>query len=300
MTKSLKGAFVVLVTPMKPDQSIDEKGFRENIQWVIKEGIHGIITTGSTGEYVSLTERERKRVTEIAAEEVGGHIPLCTGAGAETTQDAIMYTRFAEEVGADAVMIAPPYYCRPNPEEIYHHYIQISDAVDLPIMLYNNPFTTKVDLSIDTVLRLSEISNAKYIKESSGDVRRIGMLVLQGKGKIIPFAGFDDLLLESYFMGAEGGVIVAANICPKMCAELFELAVVNKDYEKAKALYYKMLPLLNLIEGPMGKIVQIAKKGAELVGHAGGPSRSPRLPLTMEQEDLLRKTLRDMGLPNSL
>jgi 4-hydroxy-tetrahydrodipicolinate synthase len=296
MAKILKGAFAVLATPMKPDQSIDEKGLRENIQWVIREGIHGVITTGSTGEYVSLTEGERKRVTEIAAEEVRGRVPLCIGAGAETTRDAVMYTRFAKEVGADAVMIAPSYYCRPNPDEVYHHYKQISDAVDLPIMIYNNPFTTKVDLAVETVIRLSEISNVKYIKESSGDVRRIGMLALQGKGKIVPFAGFDDLLLESYLMGAEGGVIVAGNICPKMCSQLFDLALVNKDYDKARALYFKMLPLLNLIEGPMGKIVQLAKKGAELVGHAGGPSRSPRLPLTAEEENLLRKILREMGL----
>ncbi len=296
MDKPLKGAFAVLATPMKPDQSIDEKGLRENIQWVIREGIHGVITTGSTGEYVSLTENERKRVTEIAAEEVRGRVPLCIGAGAETTRDAIMYTRFAKEAGADAVMIAPSYYCRPNPEEVYYHYKHISDAVDLPIMIYNNPFTTKIDLSVETVVRLSEIANVKYIKESSGAVRRIGMMVLQGKGKIVPFAGFDDLLLESYLMGAEGGVIVAGNICPKMCAELFDLAVLNKDYEKARSLYYKMLPLLNLIEGPMGKIVQLAKKGAEMVGHAGGPSRSPRLPLTAEEENLLRKILHESGL----
>ncbi len=296
MSKPLKGAFVVLITPMKPDESIDEKGLRANIQWVIQEGIHGIITTGSTGEYVSLTEKERKRVTEIAAEEIGGKIPFCVGAGAETTQDAIIYTKFAKAVGADAVMIAPSYYCRPHPEEIYHHYQKISDAVDIPIMIYNNPFTTKVDLSVENVLRLSEISNVKYIKESSGDVRRISMLVLLGKDKIVPFAGFDDLLLESYFMGAQGGVIVAANICPKLCANLYELAVEKKEYDKAKSLYFKMLPLLNLIEGPMGKIVQIAKKGAEMMGHAGGPSRSPRLPLTKEEENVLCKILHEMGL----
>ncbi len=296
MNKSLKGAFVVLATPMKPDQSIDEKGLRENINWVIGEGIHGIITTGSTGEYVSLTEYERKKITEIAAEEIGGRVPFCVGAGAETTQDAIMYTKFAKEVGADAVMIAPSYYCRPNAEEIYHHYQKISDAVEIPIMLYNNPFTTKVDISVENVLRLSEISNVKYIKESSGDIRRISMLVLLGEGKIIPFAGFDDLLLESYFMGAQGGVIVAANICPRMCADLYELAVVKKEYDKAKSLYFKMLPLLNLIEGPMGKIVQIAKRGAEMLGHAGGPCRNPRLPLTKEEETVLRKILERMEL----
>jgi 4-hydroxy-tetrahydrodipicolinate synthase len=163
-------------------------------------------------------------------------------------------------------------------------------------MIYNNPFTTKVDLTVEVVLRLADIANVKCIKESSGDVRRIGMLTLLGKGKIVPFAGFDDLLLESYLMGAEGGVIVAGNICPRMCADLFELAVVEKDYKKAKALYFKMLPLLNVIEGPMGKIVQLAKKGAELVGHEGGPSRGPRLPLTKEEENILRKIMKDMGL----
>lgn len=296
MYKSLAGSFVVLTTPMKPDQSIDEKGLRENIQWVIWEGIHGIITTGSTGEYVSLTEYERKMVTEIASEEIGGRVPFCVGAGAETTKDVIMYSKFAKEAGADAVMIAPSYYCRPNLDEVYGHYQKISNAVDIPIMIYNNPFTTKVDLAVDNVLRLSEISNVRYIKESSGDVRRISMLMLSGEGKITPFAGFDDLLLESYFMGAKGGVIVAANICPKLCADLYDLAVEKKEYDKARSLYFKMLPLLNLIEGPMGKIVQIAKRGAEMVGHAGGPCRSPRLPLTKEEEATLRKILERMEL----
>jgi len=296
MEKKLRGAFAVLVTPFNKDYSLDEIGLRENIDWLIAEGIHGIIPAGSTGEFVSLSENERKRLIEVTVDQAKGRVPVCAGACAETTQDAIMYTKFANEVGCDAVMILPPYYFGPKPEELYSHYKAISDSVDIPIMIYNNPWTSGVDIKVDVALKLAEIENVKYIKESSGDVRRIGQLVLRGKGKITPFAGFDDLLIESYIMGALGGVIVAANICPKLCANLFEMVVDRKDYENAKKLYFKMLPLLSYIEGPVGKISQIAKRGCELVGHAGGPCRPPRAPLNNEEEKELKRILQDMGL----
>ena len=296
MGKKLRGAFAVLVTPFNGDYSLNETGLRENIEWLIGEGIHGLIPAGSTGEFASLSELERKKLIEITVDQVAGRVPVCAGTGAETTRDAVMYTRFAKEVGCDAVMIIPPYYFGPNPEELYNHYKTISDSVDIPIMIYNNPWTTAVDMTVDVVLKLAKIENVKYIKESSGDVRRIGQLVLMGNERITPFAGFDDLLFESFVMGAEGGVVVAANICPKLCADLFHLVVDKRDYQEGRKLYLRMLPLLSYIEGPTHKIAQTAKRGVDLVGHAGGPPRPPRIPLSQDEEEELRRILQNMGL----
>ena len=296
MGNRLRGAFAVLVTPFNKDYSLNETGLRENIEWLIAEGIGGIIPAGSTGEFVSLSENERKRLIEVTVDQVGGRVPVCAGAGAETTSDAVMYTQFAKEIGCDAVLILPPYYFGPNPEELYSHYKAISDSADIPIMIYNNPWTSGVDITVDVVLKLAEIENVKYIKESSGDVRRIGQLVLRANGKITPFAGFDDLLFESFIMGAEGGVIVAGNICPKLCSDLFHVVADQKDYDRARELYLHMLPLLSYIEGPVGKIVQIVKRGVDLVGHAGGPSRPPRAPLTENEEEKLKHILQNMKL----
>ncbi len=245
---------------------------------------------------MSLSENERKRLIEITVDQVGGRVPVCAGASAETTKDTVMYSRFAKEVGCQGVMILPPYYFGPNPEELYTHYRAVSDSVDIPIMIYNNPWTSGVDITVDVVLKLAEIENVKYIKESSGDVRRIGQLVLRGSGRITPFAGFDDLLFESFVMGAEGGVIVAANICPKLCSDLFHMVADRKDYEPARELYLRMLPLLSYLEGPVGKIVQIAKRGVELMGHAGGPARPPRAPLKEEEEGELNRILQNLDL----
>ncbi|MBP2258082.1 4-hydroxy-tetrahydrodipicolinate synthase [Virgibacillus alimentarius] len=288
--KQLEGAFPVLITPMTQDFEVDYEGLKKNIEYFIDVGVAGIAVNGSTGEFVSLTKEERYKVAEVAVEQVNGRIPVVVGTAAETTQDAIEYTKQAEAVGADAALIINSYYAHPKDEEIYEHFKAVANAVTFPIMLYNNPFTSGINIGTETILDVArEVENITHIKESSGDISKVRDITRQGKGFLKTFCGADDLALESFLVGATGWISVAANIAPRLATDLYNSVKENK-IDKAWELYDKILPLCNLLEGE-GKPVQIVKRAMELQGLAGGPSRKPRLPLTEAEEAKLQGIL---------
>lgn len=288
--KKLEGVFPVLITPMHEDGEINWEGLRSNIDHFIEQGVAGIAVNGSTGEFVSLTKEERFKVTEIAVEQVAGQIPLIVGTAAETTKDAIMYTKQAEEAGADAALLINSYYAHPKDEEIYVQFKEVAESVDFPIMIYNNPFTSGVNIGTETILKVArDVENITHIKESSGDIGKVRDITRQGKGFLQTFCGADDLALESFLVGATGWISVAGNIAPKLVTNMFN-CVQQGDLEKAWELYDKVLPLCNFLEGS-GKYVQIVKRAMDLQGLAGGPSRKPRLPLTDEEEERLKGIL---------
>lgn len=288
--KKLEGVFPVLITPMHEDGEINWEGLRSNIDHFIEQGVAGIAVNGSTGEFVSLTKEERFKVTEIAVEQVAGQIPLIVGTAAETTKDAIMYTKQAEEAGADAALLINSYYAHPKDEEIYVQFKEVAESVDFPIMIYNNPFTSGVNIGTETILKVArDVENITHIKESSGDIGKVRDITRQGKGFLQTFCGADDLALESFLVGATGWISVAGNIAPKLVTNMFN-CVQQGDLKKAWELYDKVLPLCNFLEGS-GKYVQIVKRAMDLQGLAGGPSRRPRLPLTHEEEERLKGIL---------
>jgi 4-hydroxy-tetrahydrodipicolinate synthase len=217
----------------------------------------------------------------VAVERVNGRIPLIAGTAACSTKRVIEITKYAEDAGVDGALIVPPFYSKIDDREIYEHYKEIAEAVKIPIMLYNNPWTSKIDMQPELIAKLSEIVNIKYVKESSGDITRIHRILELTEGKMTVFCGSDNLALESFFMDAKGWICVAANIFPKHMSKLYEYAVFEKDYDKAKALYSKILPLCNFLEGS-GKFTQIAKYGLEYYGMKAGRPRKPFLPLTKE------------------
>lgn len=293
--KEFKGTFVVTITPFTQDDILDEEGLRANIDWYIKEGIHGIACTGSTGEFVALTEQERKRIVEITIDQVNNRVPVLVGTCGCTTRDTIKWSKHARDAGADGIMIVHPYYHRPDDDELYEHYKKIAQAVDIPIMLYNNPFTTGVDASPELVARLAkEFDNISYVKESSGSIRRVQDIIRLAGDDMTVFCGDDTLAFESFVLGARGWIAASANLIPKKCAQLFEL-VEKGNITEARNLWFNILPLTNAVEG-WGKFVQTNKKGLDLLGKAGGPSlRGPKLDLAKEQETELRKMLSDLG-----
>lgn len=287
--KELKGAFPVLVTPMHEDETVNFEGFAQNIEKFIQEGVAGLCINGSTGEFVSLTKEERFKAVETAVAQVNGRVPLIVGTAAETTADAIEYTQQAEKAGADAALLINSYYAHPKEDEIYTHFKTVAESVELPVMIYNNPFTSGVDISTETLLKVGrDVRNITHIKESSGDIRKARDIARQGKGDISVFCGSEELVLESFFVGATGWISVAGNIAPRLVTDIYN-AYQSGDLEKAWALYDRLLPLCEFLEGS-GKYVQIAKRSMELKGWAGGPCRKPRLPLT-EQEDARLKEL---------
>lgn len=289
-----RGSYAVMVTPMTKEQEVDEKGLRENIDWYIDEGIAGICPLGSTGEFVSLTKEERLRVAKIAVEHINGRVPCIIGTAAETTRETIEYTKHAKEIGADGVLIINPYYCKPADNEIYEHFRAVSEAVDIPIMLYNNPWTSGIDMKPELIAKICQLKNIDYVKEASMEIRRVRDIIRLTGGKAKVFCGTDDLAFESFMLGAVGWISVCANIIPGMSQQLFDL-VEQGQIDKAKELYQKMLPLLDVIENS-GKLVQVVKASVNKIGHAAGPCRFPRLPLTEEEEASVDKVLRDMGL----
>ncbi|WP_079527840.1 4-hydroxy-tetrahydrodipicolinate synthase [Halobacillus hunanensis] len=288
--KQLKGAFPVLITPMDQDGEINFNGLKQNIEHFIEHDVAGIVVNGSTGEFVSLTQEERFKVTQTAIAQVNGRIPLIVGTAAETTADAVVYTRQAEDAGADAALLINSYYAHPKDEEIYEHFKTVAESVSLPIMIYNNPFTSGVDIGQETILKVArDVENITHIKESSGEIRKVRDITRQGKGFLQTFCGADDLVLESLLVGATGWISVAGNVAPQLATDLFN-CVQEGHYEKAWDLYDRILPLCNFLEGS-GKYVQIVKRAMDLQGLAGGPSRKPRLPLTEEEDATLQEIL---------
>lgn len=285
--RRFEGTFVVAVTPFTPDENLDLQALRENIDFYIENGIHGIIVCGSTGEFASLSVQEHKKVTEEAVDHVNGRVPVIVGTGACATRQVIELSRYAKDAGADGVMIVPPFYTKPKENELYEHYRKIAEAVDLPIMAYNNPWTSKVDMQPSFIAKLSEIDNISHVKESSGDVTRIWRINHLTKGKMTVFCGSDNLALESFLMGAKGWVCVAANMFPKHTSRLFELACKESNIKDARSLYLELLPLLNFLE-ETGKFAQLSKAGLEILGRRAGPPRRPLLPVSSEEKEELK------------
>ncbi|MDA1761640.1 4-hydroxy-tetrahydrodipicolinate synthase [Bacillus cereus] len=292
--QKIKGAFPVLITPMDEFQEINWDGVKQNVNYFIEQKVAGIIINGSTGEFVSLSKEERFKMVETVLKEVDGRIPVIVGTAAETTKETIEYTKHAEAHGADCALIINSYYCKPKEEEIYFHFKEISNAVNIPIMLYNNPFTSGVDMSTELMLRIGkECENVTHIKESSGDIRKARDLVRQGEGAFQVFCGSEDLVMESYLVGATGWVSVAGNIVPGLVTKMYE-HFQNDELEKAWEINDAILPLCEFLEGS-GKYVQIVKRSMELHGQAGGPSRYPRLGLTVEEDQKLQTILLEIA-----
>ena len=280
-----EGTYVVIITPFTKDDKLDLEGLESNVEFYIKNGVHGIAVGGSTGEFAALTLEEHKQIMYTVVDNVNSRVPVIDGTASCSTSRVIELNKYALDVGVDGTLIVPPFYSKIKNDEIYEHFKNISDAVDIPIMIYNNPFTSKIDLSPEFLAELANINAVKYVKESSGDISRIWRIRKLTEDKMTVFIGADNIALESFLMGSKGWICVAANIFPKETSRLYELA---RDglFEKAIELYDNLLPLCNFLE-ETGKFTQIAKYGLELRGQKASPSRLPFLPLS---EEIKRET----------
>jgi len=271
-----RGVFAVMFTPFHEDESLDEQCLRKHIDFLIAEGVHGIICTGSTGEFASLSHEERLRVVDITVEQARHRVPVLVGPAANSTRHTILYSQHAERAGADGLMIVHPFYCLPGERELYEHYRAVAASVHMPIMIYNNPATSGVDMKPELLARLAEIENIRYLKDATDDIRRVGQVKRLCGDRITFFCGCDNVMFESFVMGAEGWVSGSANIIPRQCVELYNLTFSGK-IDQARALYYRMLPMGDMFELE-GKFVQYLKAGSALLGRPVGKPRRPLLP----------------------
>lgn len=286
----LHGVFVVMTTPFNEDGSINYDGAKSNIEWYIKSGAHGLLPLGATGEFASFSTEERKEFASFVMKTVAGRIPVCIGAVSQNVATTLEICEHAAQIGADGVMCLVPPGLHLNQEEAYAYFKTISDNVSLPVMVYNNPGSAGVDVEFETLERIVELPHMDYLKESTGDIKRLSLIKDKLEDKVTVFCGWEDMAYESFVMGAEGWVAVLANIAPAMSSKLFDLVTKDKDYDAAWSLYRKVLPLLRYIEGS-GKLWQVTKYAMDLQGQYGGPCRAPRLPLTPEEQEDIKAIL---------
>ena len=292
-----RGTYTVLITPFTADgQHVDVPALQRLVNWQIEQGIHGLIPLGSTGEFLSMTPDERQQVIETCIKTANGRVPVLIGTGAERTDDCVSLSKEAQSMGADGVMIIPPFYSCPTEDELFTHYRRVSEAISIPIMLYNNPATANVDLTPPIVARLSQIDNCRYIKESTLEVTRVRDIIELCGERMTVFAGI--LGYESFWLGAQGWVAVCSNLIPQMSARLFELVADHKDMDQALALYKKMLPIVKWVGGH--RYVAASKDALEMMGLPVGKPRAPRLPLPAADAAELRGALDRLGLLNSI
>jgi 4-hydroxy-tetrahydrodipicolinate synthase len=299
MLKKIEGTFCVMATPFKGNEDLDLEGFRSNIDYYIQNGIHGLVVGGSTGEFATLSPEEHRQIIKIAVDQNKGRVPLLAGTAHCSTRYTIEMSRYAQDAGVDGLLIVPPFYSLPKENEIYEHYSAISKAVSIPIMIYNNPFTSKVDMRPELIERLSKLPNITHIKESSSDVTRIWKIRELTKDKLTVFCGADNLAFESFMMGAKGWICIAANVLPRECADLYTLSVIQRDIEKARNLYNRLLVLCNLLEDT-GMFSGLSKAGLDLLGKCGGKPRRPMMPpgeIEIERLRLILKSFGKLGNP---
>ncbi len=290
MSRSFKGVFVALVTPMTDSEEIDCTCLRRLVEFLIEQGgVQGLVPLGSTGEFYALSREEREAVVKTTVEAAAGRVPVVVGTNAPSTREVVELSRQAEDLGADGIMLAAPYYSLPSQEELFEHIRSVDRAVRLPIMLYNYPGRTGVDMTPEFIERLAELKNVRYVKESTGDATRVSDIVRRSGEKIQVFCGCDTLAFESLVLGAVGWVTGVANFLPKELVRLFQLSVQEPSLAEARQLFYRLFPLFSLAES--GKYTQCAKAGCELKGWAVGPPRKPLLPLNAQERQRLKKTI---------
>lgn len=236
-----KGSIVAIVTPFK-NGAFDEKAYGDLIEWHIAEGTHGILSCGTTGEASTLDFEEHFRVIEVAIKAANKRIPVIAGTGANSTDEAITLTKKAKELGADGTLLVTPYYNKPTQEGLYRHYKVIAESVDIPIILYNVPGRTAVNMLPSTVARLMEYKNIIAIKEATGDMKQSSEIIRLCGSRMAVLSGDDFTTLTQLALGGSGAISVTANIAPKDSAEMFN-AWENRDITKARELHYKLEPL---------------------------------------------------------
>ena len=287
-----RGTFTVTITPFDADGVLDLPALARFVEWQISQGIHGLIPLGSTGEFLSLSPEETTGVIETVVRTAAGRVPVLIGTGAEDTREVVRRSREAERLGADGVMIIPPFYSTPSEDELYHHYRTAADAIGIPVMIYNNPAVTNVDLTPPIVARLATIEGCRYIKESTLDITRVRDIIRLCGDRLTVFGGV--LGFESFVSGAQGWVAVASNVAPAPMARLFELVVNEGRIPEARALYLHWLPVIEAVFGPL--FVGGTKSLLTHMGFGAGAPRPPRLPLPAAQDAAMAELVRRFGL----
>jgi 4-hydroxy-tetrahydrodipicolinate synthase len=289
-----RGSFTALVTPFK-NGSLDEKAFRDLVEWQIGEGTNGLVPVGTTGESPTLSHDEHKQVVEWCVKVVNGRVPVVAGAGSNSTKEAIELSRHAEKAGADAVLVVTPYYNKPTQEGLYQHYKAINDAIGIPIIIYNIPARSVIDMSVDTMKRLFELPNIAGVKDATANVIRVSQQRQAMGPDFNQLSGEDASALGFMAHGGHGCISVTSNVAPRLCAE-FQGACLKGDYASALAFQDKLMPLhtaLFLETNPAP-----TKYALSILGKCDETVRLPMVPVAASTRSAVRAAMVHAGLIN--
>jgi 4-hydroxy-tetrahydrodipicolinate synthase len=291
---NFRGSFTALVTPFK-DDAVDQGAFRDLVEWQIAEGTNGLVPVGTTGESPTLSHDEHKQVVEWCIDQAKGRVPVIAGAGSNSTREAIELAQHAEEAGADAVLVVTPYYNKPTQEGLYQHFKAINDAIGIPIIIYNIPARSVIDMSVDTMKRLYELKNIAGVKDATANMVRVTQQrAVVGEG-FNQLSGEDATALGFMAHGGHGCISVTSNVAPRLCAE-FQSACLRGDYATALKLQDKLMPLhqnLFVETNPAP-----AKYALSVLGKIAETVRLPMVPLAEKSKAAVRDAMVHAGLIN--
>jgi 4-hydroxy-tetrahydrodipicolinate synthase len=291
---SFRGSFTALVTPFK-NGSLDEKAFRDIVEWQIGEGTNGLVPVGTTGESPTLSHAEHNRVVEWCTDQANRRVPVIAGAGSNSTAEAIELARHAEAAGADAVLVVTPYYNKPTQEGLYQHFKAINDAIGIPIIIYNIPARSVIDMSVDTMKRLFELKNIAGVKDATANMTRVSQQRAAVGPDFNQLSGEDITALGFMAHGGHGCISVTSNVAPRLCAE-FQGACLRGDFAAALKLQDKLAPLhVNLfVETSPAPI----KYAMSLIGKCADTVRLPMVPASEKARTAVREAMVHAGLIN--
>ena len=291
--KPITGSIVALVTPLHDDGAVDYDGLRQLIDWHIAEGTNCIGVVGTTGESPTVTVEEHCEIIRVAVEQCAGRVPVMAGAGANSTHEAIELSRFAKKVGADCTLQVVPYYNKPTQEGIYRHFKAITEAVDIPMVLYNVPGRTVADMSVETTLRLAQVPGVIGVKEATGNLERAAWLIREAPAHFRIYSGDDPTAIALMLLGGHGNVSVTANVAPRAMSELCAAAIAG-DVARARDIHLRLLPLHKHLFIEANPIP--VKWALHRMGRCGGAIRLPLVNLSAEAQPTVERALRECGL----
>jgi 4-hydroxy-tetrahydrodipicolinate synthase len=287
-----KGSITALVTPFKGD-NLDINAFEKFIEFQISNGTNGIVPCGTTGESPTISHDEHKKLIEVAVKSSNGRIPVIAGTGSNCTEEAVEMTKFAEQAKADAALVVTPYYNKPTQEGLYQHYKKINDNCGIPIIIYNIPGRSVVDMSVDTMSRLYELKNIVGVKDATGDLDRVTQQKNKMGNDFIMLSGNDENTLEFNRLGGVGCISVSANVAPHMCSE-FNSLCNSKKFDEAKPIFEKLLPLHDVMFVESNPVP--AKYSLNLMGMMSEDVRLPLVTAENSSKEKIKAILKSLSL----
>jgi len=288
-----RGIIPPMITPFDEEEKVDSKTLKKMTNYLIDAGVHGVFPLGSTGEGYGIEFDEKRKVIETVLEATNKRVPVYAGTGAITTKESIRLAEMATKIGVDALSVITPYFISPNEEELYTHYKEIASSTDLPIILYNNPGRTGIDLSLELIIHLSSIKNIVGIKDSSGDMTKAAEIIRRTGSDFSVLAGRDTLIYGFLAYGGQGSVAATANIVPELVVSIYEL-YQKGEYQSALDAQFKLATLR--MGFSLGSFPVIMKEGLKLRGIDVGNTLKPIKPLSVEAREKLKEIINKVSI----